>query len=124
MTRARRATADKTRRRRKEYSAAMLDVLIAEATVDACDDSEQKAGFFTMLEYHLATPFATEVLGMILMVETLALTDDEAIVAMCVRDRWRQAIRIIELPLPDPPPEGRGVDRSLSPMGVPEIAMH
>lgn len=106
MTRARKATAGKMQRRRKNYSAAMLDTLIEEATVDAYDDSEQKAGFFTMLENHLATPFATEVLGMIVMVEAVDMTDDEEIVAMCVRDRWRQPIRIIELPLPDPPPEG------------------
>jgi hypothetical protein len=44
MTRARKATADKTRRR-THHSAAMLDTLIEEATVDAHDDSEQKTGF-------------------------------------------------------------------------------
>jgi hypothetical protein len=113
MTRARKAIAGKTQRRRKNYSAAMLDTLIDEATVDAYDDSEQKAGFFTMLENHLATPFATEVLGMIVMVEAVDMTDDEEIVAMCVRDKWRQPIRIIELPLPDPPPEGRSGSRRI-----------
>jgi hypothetical protein len=59
MTRARKATADKTQRRRTHHSAAMLDTLIKEAMVDAHDDSEQNTGFFTMLENHLATPFAT-----------------------------------------------------------------
>jgi hypothetical protein len=106
MTRARRTAAETTQRQRKGYSAALLDTLIEEATVDAYDDSEQKTGFFTMLENHLATPFATRVLGLIVMVETIDMTDDEEIVAICVRDRWRQPIRIVELPLPDPPPEG------------------
>ena len=46
---------------RKGRSASRLDALIEEATVDAYDGSEQKAGFFTMLENHLAVPFSTEV---------------------------------------------------------------
>lgn len=91
---------------RKNYSATVLDTLIDQATVDAHDDSEQKAGFFAILENHLATPFATEVLGMIVIVEAIDMTDDEEIVAMCVRDKWRQPIRTLELPLPDPPPQG------------------
>jgi hypothetical protein len=79
----------------------MLDALIEEAMVDAYDDSEQEAGFFTMLENHVAMPFATEVLGIVVIVDTIDMTDDEEIV-----DRWRQPIRILELPLPDPPPAG------------------
>ena len=51
-------------KRRKSRSASRLDALIEKATIDAYDESEQKAGFFTMLENHLAVPFATEVLGM------------------------------------------------------------
>lgn len=91
---------------RKGRSASRLDALIEEATVDAYDESEQKAGFFTMLENHLAVPFATEVLGMTVTVETIDMTDDEEIVAVCVRGKSRQPIRILELPLPEPPPEG------------------
>jgi hypothetical protein len=91
---------------REGRSASRLDALIEEATVDAYDESEQKAGFFTMLENHLAVPFSTEVLGMTVTVETLAMTDDEEIVAVCVRGTSRQPIRILELPLPEPPPEG------------------
>ena len=48
---------------RKEISAAKLDDLIAEATVDAYDESEQTTRFYTMLEEHLAVPFKTDVLG-------------------------------------------------------------
>ena len=91
---------------RKGRSASRLDALIEEATVDAYDESEQKAGFFTMLENHLAVPFSTEVLGMTVTVETIDMTDDEEIVAVCVRAKSRQPIRILELPLPEPPPEG------------------
>ncbi len=91
---------------RKGRSASRLNALIEEATVDAHDESEQRAGFFTMLENHLAVPFSTEVLGMTVTVETIDMTDDEAIVAVCVRAKSRQPIRILELPLPEPPPEG------------------
>ncbi|MQA31572.1 MAG: hypothetical protein GEU82_17350 [Luteitalea sp.] len=35
-----------------------------EATVDAYDESEQTAGFYTVLEDNLAVPFSTDVLGM------------------------------------------------------------
>ena len=87
-------------------SASRLDALIEEATVDAYDESEQKTGFFTMLENHLAVPFSTNVLGMAVTVEAIDLTDDEEIMAVCVRGQSRQPIRILELPLPDPPPDG------------------
>ena len=70
------------------------------------NESEQKAGFFTMLEHHLAVPFSTDVLGMTVTVETIDMTDDEEIVAVCVRGKSRQPIRILELSLPEPPPEG------------------
>ncbi len=95
-----------TARRRNDHRAARLDALIEEATVDAHDESEQKAGFFTMLENHLVVPFSTEVLGMTVTVETIDMTDDEEIVAVCVRGKSHQPIRILELPLPEPPPEG------------------
>ena len=106
MTRARRGTAGKSRRERTNCSVARLDALIEEATVDAYDESEQTTGFFTMLENHLVVPFSTNVLGMAVTVEAIDLTDDEEIVAVCVRGRSRQPIRLLELPLPDPPPDG------------------
>ena len=106
MTRTSRRASHKATRRRKGHSPARLDALIEEATVDAHDESEQKAGFFTMLEEYLEVPFLTEVLGMTVTVETIVMTDDEEIVAVCVRGTSRQPIRIRELPLPEPPPEG------------------
>lgn len=84
----------------------MLDALIEEATVDAYGESEQTTGFYTMLEEHLATPFTTEVLGMEVTVERIDMSDDEEIVAVCVRGKSRQPIRLVELPLPNPAPMG------------------
>lgn len=72
---------------RTRPSASRLDALIEEATVDAYGESEQKTGFFTMLENHLAVPFSTGVLGITVTVETIDMIDDEAIVAVCVRAR-------------------------------------
>jgi hypothetical protein len=106
MTPTTKPAADKKARQRKEHAAATLDALIEEATVDAYDESEQTAGFYTMLEDHLAMPFSTEVLGMEVTVERIDMTDDEEIVAVCARGRSRQRIRIVDLPLPNPSPKG------------------
>lgn len=92
--------------RRASPSNAELDEMIEEAIVDAYGESEQTAGFFTMLEENLATPFTTEMLGVEVAVERIDMTDDERIVAVCARGRSRQRISILDLPLPSPPPEG------------------
>ena len=84
----------------------MLDELIEEATGDCHDDSEQRSGLYTMLEENLGLPFETSVLGVQVMVERLDLTDAEEIVAICTRGSIRQAIPVLELPLPVPPPRG------------------
>jgi hypothetical protein len=85
---------------------AKLRALIAEATVDAHDESEQAMGFWSVLEDELALPFRTRILGVEVLVEEIGMTDDDEIVAVCTRGTSRQKIRIIELPLPDPPPKG------------------
>ena len=54
----------------------------------------------------LKLPFKTEVLGMEVTVERLDMTDDEQIVAVCSRGKSQQPVRIVDLTLPDPPPEG------------------
>jgi hypothetical protein len=87
-------------------SPAKLDEMIEEATVDAYGESEQITGFFTLLEEQLKFPFKTEMLGMEVTVEQLDLTDDEQIVTVCSRGKSLQRIPILDLPLPDPPPEG------------------
>jgi hypothetical protein len=46
-----------------DLSAKKLDKMIEEATVDCYDELEQASGFYTMIEDHLAVPFATQVLG-------------------------------------------------------------
>jgi Calcium binding len=93
-------------RRRPKIAAAVLDQLIAEATVDCYNESEQRSGFCTMLEENLGLPFETNVLGVQVMVERIDLTDAEEIVAICTRGHVQQAIPILELPLPVPLPRG------------------
>ena len=85
---------------------ARLSQLIEDATVDAFDESEQRLGFYTMMENELALPFATVVLGVEVTVERIDLTEADEIAAICTRERTRQAISIVELPLPVPPPRG------------------
>ncbi len=89
-----------------KLAAAELDRLIEEATVDCHDESEQIAGFYTMLEDNLALPFETQVLGAKVTVESLDLTDAEEIVAICRRGQARQVISILHLPLPTSPVRG------------------
>jgi hypothetical protein len=90
----------------RRLSLAKLDEMIEEATVDANGESEQIGGFFTLLEEKLKLPFKTEVLGMEVTVERLDMTDDERIVAVCSRGKSKQPIPLLDLSLPDPPPEG------------------
>ena len=84
--------------------AAHLDNLIAEATVDCYNESEEITGIFTMLEENLVVPFKTAILGVDVMVERVDL--NEAIVAVCRRGRDRQRLPILDLPLPQPRPKG------------------
>lgn len=80
--------------------------MIAEATVDCYNESEELCGIFTMLEEKLGLPFSTSVLGMTVIVERLDLTEAEDIVAVCRRGRLRQRIPLLDLPLPDTKPAG------------------
>src|SRR6266852_9685433 len=84
---------------RRGLSPAKLNEMIEEATVDAYGESEQT-------EERLKLPFKTEVLGVEVTVERLDMTDDEQIVAVCSRGKSQQSIPILDLTLPDPPPEG------------------
>jgi hypothetical protein len=51
-----------------------LEALIEEAIIDAYGESDQRVGFLTMLEEHLAVPFAREILGTAVRVERVDLT--------------------------------------------------
>jgi hypothetical protein len=79
-------------------SAAEVAQMIEDATVDAHDESEQATGWFTMFENHLDLPFDTDVLGVRVTVENIALRDDDRIVAVCRRGKQKQLIDITDLP--------------------------
>jgi hypothetical protein len=83
-----------------------LEKLIAEAVVDAYNEQEQTVGFLTMMQEHLALPLSVSILGVESVVEKIDLTRDGQIVAICRRDKVRQRIGILDLPLPVPAPAG------------------
>jgi hypothetical protein len=83
-----------------------LAALIEQATVDCYNESEQATGLYTAIEDNLAVPFATRMLGVTVEVEAVDLTADDQIVAVCSRGGQRQRVPILDLPLPDPAPEG------------------
>jgi hypothetical protein len=86
--------------------ATRLDALIEVAIVDAYTEAEQAVGFQATIEQYLALPFETVVLGAPVTVKKVDVTRAGEIVAVCYRGRERQAISILELPWPDPPPAG------------------
>jgi len=96
----------KGKTRAARQSPTELDRLVAEATVDANCESEQIVGFLTALQDNLAVPFTTELLGVTVTVVKVDLTEDDRIVALCRRGKVLQRIAILDLPLPEPPPNG------------------
>ncbi|MFI9276178.1 hypothetical protein ACIGXM_36695 [Kitasatospora sp. NPDC052896] len=58
-----------------------------------------------MLDEHVVVPFRTVVLGVEVVVDEVDLRGTQ-IVAVCPRGPHRQAIGIVDLPLPSPAPEG------------------
>ena len=88
-----------------ELSDEELDALVEEATVDAYGDDEQLGGFAVMIEDNLEVPFDTTVLGVAVTVQKITQTES-GIVAVCIRDGHRQAISVLDLPLPEPAPRG------------------
>jgi len=87
-------------------SKAKLDALVEEATVDCHDEDEQRTGFLTMIQDNLRLPFETTILGVPVQVHSVDFNKGGEIVAYCVRGRDRQAVPILDLPLPSPPPKG------------------
>jgi calcium binding protein len=83
-----------------------LEDLIHRATVDASDEEEEQMGFFAALEEHLRFPFKTTLLRAEVSVRGIEVNDADEIVAVCIRDRERQTVPILDLPLPKPPPKG------------------
>lgn len=86
--------------------AARLDALIEEAIVDAYTEAEQAVGFHATIEQHLALPFETVVMGAPVIAKKIDVTAACGLVVICYCGRERQAIPILELPPPDPPPAG------------------
>jgi Calcium binding len=86
--------------------AARLDALIEEAIVDAYTEAEQAVGFHATIEQHVAIPFDTVVLGTTVTVRKIDVTAAGGLIAICYIGRARQAIPILELRLPNPPPAG------------------
>ena len=89
----------------EELSEEELDVLVEEATIDAYGDDEQLGGFAVMIEDNLEMPFETTVLGVPVLLKGVTQTAS-GIVADCVREGHHQAIDVLDLPLPEPPPKG------------------
>jgi hypothetical protein len=59
-----------------------------------------------MIEEKLSLPFTTRVLGQAVTVDKVELTSRDQIVAICVHGKATQAIPILDLPMPEPPPAG------------------
>lgn len=89
-----------------EPSDAELDALVEQATVDAYDEYEQLASFHAMINDHLPVPFRTTVMGVEVTVTKIDLLTGSGITAICSRGKHQQAIGILDLPLPAPPPAG------------------
>jgi hypothetical protein len=83
-----------------------LDALIAEATLDCRDEQEAAIGFLTMIQDNLVVPFQTPAPGVGVTVDDIGLNAAEEIVAICSREKHRQAIALIDLPLPADVPGG------------------
>jgi len=88
-----------------ELSKEELYAMVEEAVIDCHDEEEQLTGLATMVENNLEVPFETTVLGIKVTVSGTTHTS-HGLVADCVRGRHRQAIHLIDLPLPEPPPPG------------------
>jgi len=101
---------------RPKITAAELDELIEQATVDCYNDSEQVTGLFTLLEEHLETPFHTTVLGVSVTVTGVDVTTSDQIIAICQRDRHRQDDPDPRPGAPQPRTQGLGMDPGIPPL--------
>ena len=55
--------------------------------MDAYNDSEQRAGFLTMIDENLSLLFTTQILGIEVSIERIDMSAADAIVAICRRGR-------------------------------------
>lgn len=96
--------------------------MVDEAIVDCYNDDEQLTGLFTMIEDNLAMPLTTQVLGVEVTVRRVDLVPG-GIVAICHLGGIRQAIEILDLPLPHPPRGRYAVDRGVPSLGG-QVSIH
>lgn len=74
--------------------------------MDAYGESEQVTGFYTMMGNDLRLPIETKILGMIVIVEGIDITEDDQLLAVCRKGKTKQRISRSELPLPSPLSKG------------------
>ena len=74
--------------------------------MDCYNESEECTGLFEMINESLDIPFMTTILGVVVTVTAIDITDDDRIVAVCRRGRDVLRVALLELPMPDPRPEG------------------
>jgi hypothetical protein len=79
--------------------------MVEEATIDCYDEEEQISGLATMVADNLEVPFKTTTFGITVTVTGVTRTS-QGLVADCVRGRHKQAIHLLDLPMPEPPPQG------------------
>ena len=87
-------------------SKAELAAIAQEATIDAHDEDEQAMGLHEVIVDTLMVPFLTSVLGVDVTVESVDNGKGNGILAIWARGGIRQAIGVVGLPLPEPPPAG------------------
>ena len=90
----------------KRLTKERLEGLVAEALVDGYNESEEAKGLYTVIEDNLSFPFLTHLLDTEVEVEGLDLNDADEVVVTCRHGMSRQRVPILDLPLPNPPPEG------------------
>ena len=100
----RRTTKAKRQGHGKDLSAARLDAMIEEAIVDAYGESEQRVGFFTMLNDNLAMLSRTGEFGVEVAVDRIDMTEDEQIAAVRSEGKSRQRVATLDLALLSLPP--------------------
>jgi hypothetical protein len=79
---------------------AELGALLAAAMAGGDSSEDQLRRICRVLEDRIGLPFTTEVLGMLVSVDRLDVSEDGRIVAVCSRGAATQAIGLLELPLP------------------------
>jgi hypothetical protein len=96
-------------------SKAEVAAMAEEATVDALRRPRAGNGLPRDDRGHLKIPFVSNVLGVDVTVEHLGLAEGNSIPAMSTRGGIRQAIRVLNLPMPELP--AAALQRAEAPAG-------